>query len=107
MWTQIYDLHSHSTHSDGEHPVAKVADLMKGQGVECWSLTDHDTTSGWSEAMNAASSRGLRFVPGVEITCEPALPPQREPSEGHRAGACLSLVASAGLLPQPRTGEER
>ena len=83
MWTQIYDLHSHSTHSDGEHPVAKVADLMKGQGVECWSLTDHDTTSGWSEAMNAASSRGLRFVPGVEITCEPALPPNENLSLIH------------------------
>ena len=96
MWTQIYDLHSHSTHSDGEHPVAKVADLMKGQGVECWSLTDHDTTSGWSEAMNAASSRGLRFVPGVEITCEPALPP----NENHlraigreRASASWHLLA--------------
>ena len=41
MWTQIYDLHSHSTHSDGEHPVAKVADLMKGQGVECWLSLIH------------------------------------------------------------------
>ena len=33
MWTQIYDLHSHSLHSDGEHPVDRVAELMHAEGV--------------------------------------------------------------------------
>ena len=50
MWSQRYDLHSHSLHSDGEHPVERVAELMHGEGVQFWALTDHDTTAGWQEA---------------------------------------------------------
>ena len=73
MWTQHHDLHSHSLHSDGEHPVEMVAQLMHAEGVQTWSLTDHDTASGWLEAATAAAQFGIRFVPGVEITCEPAL----------------------------------
>ena len=73
MWTQHHDLHSHSLHSDGEHPVEMVAELMHAEGVQTWSLTDHDTASGWLEAATAAAQFGIRFVPGVEITCEPAL----------------------------------
>ena len=46
MWTQAW-LHSRSLHSDGEHDVAMVAKLMRQEGVQVWSLTDHDTTSGW------------------------------------------------------------
>jgi len=75
VWTQTVDLHSHSTHSDGQHEVAIVARLMQEAGVKTWALTDHDTTNGWLEGQREARRRGMRFVPGVEITCEPALPP--------------------------------
>lgn len=74
MWTQTIDLHSHSTHSDGQHDVAQVADLMAQHGVKMWALTDHDTTDGWLTAAREAERQSIRFVPGVEITCEPALP---------------------------------
>jgi predicted metal-dependent phosphoesterase TrpH len=84
MWTQHHDLHSHSLHSDGEHPVETVAELMHAEGVRTWSLTDHDTASGWLEAAAAADRLGLRFVPGVEITCEPALAP--DPDHLRRIG---------------------
>ena len=33
VWTQHMDLHSHSTHSDGQHDVALVARLMAREGV--------------------------------------------------------------------------
>ena len=46
------DLHSHSTHSDGQHDVATVAQLMAREGVNVWALTDHDTTDGWVEAVS-------------------------------------------------------
>lgn len=104
MWTQTLDLHSHSLHSDGEHPVQDVARLMHEEGVQTWSLTDHDTTSGWNEAASAAASLGIRFLPGVEITCEPALPPD----QGHldtigreRASASWHLLA---YFPEHRPG---
>jgi predicted metal-dependent phosphoesterase TrpH len=78
MWTQSVDLHSHSTHSDGQHEVAFVAELMAEEGVSTWALTDHDTTDGWNQASLEAKRFGLRFIPGVEITCEPLLPPDDE-----------------------------
>ena len=96
MWTQHHDLHSHSLHSDGEHPVEKVAELMHAEGVKTWSLTDHDTASGWAEAATAAARLGLRFVPGVEITCEPTLPPDRNHLQRigrERASASWHLLA--------------
>ena len=68
MWTQSLDLHSHSLHSDGEHPVQDVARLMHEEGVQTWSLTDHDTTAGRNEAASAAASMGMRYLHGDEIT---------------------------------------
>jgi len=73
MWTEAFDLHSHSTNSDGEHPVADVAKMMAESKVQFWSLTDHDTISGWSSGKQAAESEGMKFIPGVEITCMPGL----------------------------------
>ena len=74
MWSDLYDLHSHSTNSDGEHSVETVAQLMAASGVMHWSLTDHDTIAGWDAGAEAALREGIGFIPGVEITCEPGLP---------------------------------
>ena len=73
MWTEKYDLHSHSTNSDGQHPVEDVARMMSESNVRYWSLTDHDTISGWDAAQTAAEANGMVFIPGVEITCMPGL----------------------------------
>ena len=70
MWTELVDLHSHSNHSDGLHSPAEMARRAYESGVRVWSLTDHDTNSGWSEAENECNKLGIRFIPGVEITCE-------------------------------------
>ena len=74
MWTSSYDLHCHTTHSDGALSVDELADEMAKQQVRVWSLTDHDTIAGWDEAKQAASVRGIRFIPGVELTCDVELP---------------------------------
>lgn len=37
-------------------------------GLRTVALTDHDTTSGWAEAAEAASSLGMTFVPGMELS---------------------------------------
>ena len=70
MWTQQVDLHSHSYYSDGIHSPQEMAKRASDSGVKVWSLTDHDTSRGWEEAIEACKSLGLRFIPGVEITCE-------------------------------------
>ena len=78
MWTQHYDLHSHSTNSDGEHSVDYVAKLMRDNEVKYWSLTDHDTISGWKMAQQSAEQMGINFIPGVEITCERGIEPDND-----------------------------
>jgi len=49
-----YDLHSHSTYSDGLLAPAAVAQRAAARGVEVWALTDHDETGGLAEARVAA-----------------------------------------------------
>ena len=43
MWSSSFDLHCHTTHSDGALSVEELADAMAKQQVRVWSLTDHDT----------------------------------------------------------------
>ncbi len=63
-----YDLHSHSTASDGTLPPAALVRMAAEAGVEVLALTDHDTTAGIPEAREAAASSGIRLVAGVEIS---------------------------------------
>ena len=63
-----YDLHSHSTASDGTLGPAALVQRAACQGVDVLALTDHDSTAGHAEARAAADEAGIRFVPGVEIS---------------------------------------
>ncbi len=62
------DLHSHSTRSDGKESPTEVFEHAAAAGLDVLALTDHDTTSGWAEAAEAASRLGVGFVPGIEVT---------------------------------------
>ena len=84
MWTEKFDLHSHSTNSDGQHSVDEVARMMANSNVRFWSLTDHDTISGWEDAKRAAEDEGIVFIPGVELTCMPGLEPNVDVMEKHQ-----------------------
>lgn len=62
------DLHLHSTASDGtESPTSVVARAAEA-GVAGLSLTDHDTVAGLDEAGREARRRGVRFLPGAELS---------------------------------------
>jgi predicted metal-dependent phosphoesterase TrpH len=63
-----YDLHSHSTASDGTLAPGELVRRAAAQGVEVLALTDHDITEGLTEASRAAADVGIRLVPGVEIS---------------------------------------
>lgn len=62
------DLHLHSDHSDGTEPPAKVMASAHRHGLRTVALTDHDTTAGWAEAAEAATSLGMTFLPGMELS---------------------------------------
>jgi predicted metal-dependent phosphoesterase TrpH len=64
----VIDLHAHSTRSDGRETPTEVFEQAAAAGVNILALTDHDTTSGWSEAQQVAARLGLGFVPGIEVT---------------------------------------
>lgn len=62
------DLHLHSDNSDGTEPPAEVLASVHRAGVRTAALTDHDTTSGWAPAAQAAASLGMTFLPGMELS---------------------------------------
>jgi predicted metal-dependent phosphoesterase TrpH len=66
----VIDLHSHSTMSDGTDPPTRIVELATEAGLAALALTDHDTLDHVPEARAAAAARGLRLVPGCEISCE-------------------------------------
>jgi predicted metal-dependent phosphoesterase TrpH len=62
------DLHSHSNISDGTLAPEALAERASAQGVELWSLTDHDELAGQSRARRAAQVLGLDYLTGTEIS---------------------------------------
>jgi predicted metal-dependent phosphoesterase TrpH len=66
--TLHYDLHSHSTASDGTLSPAGLVQAAHAAGVNVLALTDHDTTDGIGEAGAVADRLGLQLVAGVEIS---------------------------------------
>lgn len=63
-----YDLHCHSTASDGTLAPTAVVGRAAEQRVDVLALTDHDDTAGLAEAAAAAAAVGIRLVPGVEVS---------------------------------------
>jgi predicted metal-dependent phosphoesterase TrpH len=69
-----FDLHVHSTSSDGTVPADELPALIAGAGLGGFALTDHDTTAGHVAAEQAAEAVGVRFIPGVEISADRGKP---------------------------------
>lgn len=66
--SKIYDLHCHSTASDGALSPTAVVQRAHEFGVTALALTDHDTVAGLSEAQAAATATGIRLIPGIELS---------------------------------------
>ena len=62
------DLHCHSVVSDGTLTPEELAQRAAANGVELWSLTDHDEVGGQQRAMAAAKANNLRYLTGAEIS---------------------------------------
>jgi predicted metal-dependent phosphoesterase TrpH len=63
-----YDLHCHSTRSDGVMQPADVVARAAQRGVKTLALTDHDELSGLAEARIAAEAAGIDLVDAVEVS---------------------------------------
>ena len=65
---QNADLHRHSVVSDGTLTPEQLAARARANGVDLWSLTDHDEVGGQQRALEAARAEGLRYLTGVEVS---------------------------------------
>ncbi len=66
-----YDLHLHTTASDGRLTPAALVELARARGLEIIAITDHDSVGGVSEALEEAGrGTGMTVVPGVEINTD-------------------------------------
>ncbi len=78
----MIDLHTHSNCSDGSMTPRELVYHAKENGLSALALTDHDTTEGIAEAMEAGREVGLTVIPGVEISTE-------EEKQVHILGYCF------------------
>jgi predicted metal-dependent phosphoesterase TrpH len=62
-----FDLHTHSSRSDGTDPPRDLIALAAAAGLTGIGLTDHDTTAGWDESV-AALPAGMSLVRGAELS---------------------------------------
>jgi len=99
-----FDLHLHTTGSDGRLTPSEMVTLAAERGLEVLSITDHDSVSGVSGALAAAAGvKKLTVVPGVEINTDLAT------GELHVLGYFINyedeeLVASLAKIRESRVG---
>ena len=66
-----FDLHLHSTASDGRLSPEQIIDMAVEKGLEVVALTDHDSVSGVGAAIAyAVRYPSIQVVPGVEINTD-------------------------------------
>lgn len=63
--SNLYALHIHTTHSDGQTTVDEVWGKARDSGLSGIGICDHHTFSGVEEAI----SKGIPVLAGVEVTC--------------------------------------
>lgn len=70
MNDRTLDLHAHTTASDGDHSPTQLVQRAHESGLTALAVTDHDTTAGLSEALEAGRRFGVEIVPGIELSAE-------------------------------------
>jgi predicted metal-dependent phosphoesterase TrpH len=68
VMTECYDLHCHSTASDGVLTPTALVQRAADCGVTALALTDHDTIAGLLEAQQQADLLDMRLIPGIEFS---------------------------------------
>ncbi len=63
-----FDLHCHSTASDGLLSPYQLLQLAEERDIELFAITDHDSISGFNQIRHLAPSEGLSLISGVEFS---------------------------------------
>ena len=67
-FTGPIDLHTHSSVSDGTETPSRLIRAAAAAGLGTVALTDHDSTAGWSDAVDAAGEVGITLIRGMELS---------------------------------------
>ncbi len=70
MNDRTLDLHAHTTASDGDQSPTQLVQQAREIGLTALAVTDHDTTAGLAEALEAGQRFGVEIVPGIELSAE-------------------------------------
>lgn len=65
----MIDLHSHSTHSDGNKTPSELLNLAKNSNITVYAITDHDDIEG-SKILVATPHNGITVYSGVELNAK-------------------------------------
>ncbi|WP_432204767.1 PHP domain-containing protein [Cetobacterium somerae] len=68
-FSERYDLHTHTTYSDGTFTVRELLNRAKYLGLKGIAITDHDTMEGIPEGKKISKELDLDFIPGIEFSC--------------------------------------
>ncbi|MGD0855850.1 MAG: PHP domain-containing protein [Dehalococcoidia bacterium] len=99
-----YDLHLHTTGSDGRLTPTELVELARTRGLKVIAVTDHDSVGGIDEAIKEALNEPpVTIIPGVEINTDLAS------GELHVLGYFINyvdpeLVVSLGKIRESRVG---
>ena len=66
----MFDLHIHTTFSDGQYTPEEIVKLAADAGITVLSITDHDSVAGLASGKAAADKMGIKFINGIEISCQ-------------------------------------
>ncbi len=97
------DLHVHSVCSDGTFTPEELVELAINNDLIAFALTDHDTVDGVERAILAAKDRNVEVIPGIELSCEYTIEPERKKEihilgyqlDWKHPGLCEALTAVA------------
>ena len=79
------DLHIHSHFSDGTFSPAEIVDIAKRSDLTHIAITDHDTTEGVPEEIEAGRKEGIKTIGGLEVSTD------FEGREIHLAGLFIDI----------------
>lgn len=65
-----WDLHCHTVFSDGRQTPEDMVREACDRGLHGVAITDHDTTTGWRDAVDAAERHHLPLIRGTEVTAD-------------------------------------
>ena len=63
-----FDLHIHSTYSDGTLTPLEIIQLARESGLKTIALTDHDTTEGIANALDLGEKHKIDVLAGIELS---------------------------------------